>query len=111
MAAALAEGVGQELAVGEIYRNEDGLGNVGLVEINLFEECGEEGGGGEGAVRCTFCVRCGGIAQAGRRRLRMRLDDLSSSQFGVVSCEFGFGAAIGCDFAARDVDLEGRSQD
>ena len=48
MAEALAEGVGEELAVGEVDRDVDVPGDVGLVEVELLEEGGEEDRGGEG---------------------------------------------------------------
>ncbi len=43
--------IGKHGAIGEVDRHEDLAGDVVLVEIELFEQGGEEGGGGEGVVR------------------------------------------------------------
>jgi hypothetical protein len=39
------ERIGEKLAVGEIDGDEDGAGDVTLIEVDLFEESGEEGSG------------------------------------------------------------------
>jgi hypothetical protein len=53
-AGALGEDSGEEGAVGEVDGDVDGAGDVGLVEVELLEEGGEEGGGGE--VGCVLFV-------------------------------------------------------
>jgi hypothetical protein len=47
MGCAFGEEVCEEGAVGEVDGDEDGARDVVLVEVELFEEGGEEGGGGE----------------------------------------------------------------
>ena len=48
--------LGKNSAVREVDRDEDGARDVVLVEVELFEQRGEEGGGGEGVVRCGLWV-------------------------------------------------------
>ena len=50
LAGACGEDFGEEGAVGELDGNEDGAGDVVLVEVKLLEEGGEECGGAEGGV-------------------------------------------------------------
>jgi hypothetical protein len=45
VAALFGERISEKLAVGEIDRDEDGAGDVTLIEVELFEESGEEGSG------------------------------------------------------------------
>ena len=44
---ALGEEIGEEGAIGKVDGDVDAAGDVGLVEVELLEEGGEEGGGGE----------------------------------------------------------------
>ncbi len=87
-AAALAEGVGEKGAVGEVDGDVDVFGDVGLVEVHLLEEGGEEDGGGEdGGLWAVEGFEDGGLVGRGC------VLDVGGGRGG-IGFEGGFGIGI-----------------